>query len=44
MGAGALAGGLAMNKSKRVDASAADLKRKDAERNCLIGRGYNPIS
>lgn len=44
MGAGALAGGLAKNKSKRVDGSLEEVKRNDAKRNCLIGRGYNPIS
>lgn len=44
MGAGALAGGLVRNKAKRVDNSLADVKRKEAQRNCLIGRGYNPIS
>ena len=44
MGAGALAGGLAKNKSKRVDGSLEEVKRNDAQRNCLIGRGYNPIS
>ena len=43
-GAGALAGGLAKNKSKRVDGSVEEVKRNDAQRNCLIGRGYNPIS
>ena len=41
---GALAGGLARNKSKRVDGSLEEVKRNDAQRNCLIGRGYNPIS
>jgi len=44
MGAGAIAGGLQRNKARRVDASVADAKRKEAERNCLAGRGYNPIS
>lgn len=44
MGAGAIAGGLQRNKARRVDASAADVKRKEAERNCLAGRGYSPIS
>ena len=44
MGAGALAGGVVRNKSKRVDGSVEDAKRKEAQRNCLIGRGYNPIS
>lgn len=44
MGAGALAGGLARNKSKRVDGSLEEVKRNDAQRNCLVGRGYNPIS
>ena len=44
MGAGALAGGVMRNKSHRVDASVADAKRRDAERNCLVGRGYNPLS
>ena len=41
---GAMVGGLARNKGKRVDGSVEQAKRNDAERNCLIGRGYNPIS
>ena len=41
---GALVGGLAKNKAKRVDNSLEEVKINDAQRNCLIGRGYNPIS
>ena len=42
--AGALGGGLVKNKSKRVDNSAQELKVKEAQRNCLYGRGYVPLS
>lgn len=42
--AGALGGALVMNKSKRVDASVEDAKIKEAQRNCLSGRGYVPMS
>lgn len=42
--AGALGGGLVKNKSKRVDVSAQEAKVKDAQRNCLYGRGYVPLS
>lgn len=42
--AGALGGALVKNKSKRVDGSAEEIKVNDAKRNCLIGRGYNPLS
>ena len=41
---GALVGGLQRNKAKRVDGSVADVQRKEAQRNCLAGRGYNPLS
>lgn len=41
---GALMGGVARNKSKRVDGSVEQVKINDAQRNCLIGRGYNPLS
>ena len=44
MGAGALVGGLQKNKAKRVDGSVQDVQIKEAQRNCLVGRGYNPIS
>lgn len=44
MAAGALVGGLQKNKAKRVDGSVEDAKIKEAQRNCLVGRGYNPIS
>ena len=44
MAAGALVGGLQKNKAKRVDGSVQDAKIKEAQRNCLVGRGYNPIS
>ena len=42
--AGALGGGLVKNKSKRVDSSAEEAKVKEAQRNCLYGRGYIPLS
>ena len=42
--AGALGGGLVKNKARRVDASAEEIKVNDAQRNCLIGRGYMPLS
>ena len=42
--AGALAGGLVRNKSKRVDSSVVEAKIKEAQRNCLYGRGYVPLS
>lgn len=42
--AGALAGGLVKNKAKRVDNSVEEAKIKEAQRNCLYGRGYVPIS
>ena len=42
--AGALGGALVKNKAKRVDYSAEEIKVNDAQRNCLIGRGYNPLS
>ena len=42
--AGALAGGLVRNKSKRVDSSVEEAKIKEAQRNCLYGRGYVPLS
>ena len=42
--AGALAGGLVKNKSKRVDSSVEEAKIKEAQRNCLYGRGYVPLS
>jgi uncharacterized protein YcfJ len=43
-GAGALGGALVKNKSKRVDGSVQEAKVNDAQRNCLLGRGYMPIS
>ena len=43
-GAGALGGALVMNKSKRVDGSVEEAKVKEAQRNCLYGRGYVPLS
>ena len=43
-GAGALGGALVRNKSKRVDSSMSDVQRKEAQRNCLYGRGYNPLN
>ena len=43
-GAGALGGALVKNKAKRVDNSAEEIKVNDAQRNCLIGRGYMPLS
>ena len=42
--AGALGGALVKNKAKRVDVSAQEIKVNDAQRNCLIGRGYSPLS
>lgn len=42
--AGALAGGLAKNKARRVDGSVEEAKIMEAQRNCLYGRGYVPIS
>jgi len=39
-----MAGGLQRNKTKRVDASAKDVKIKESQRNCLIDWGYKPIS
>jgi uncharacterized protein YcfJ len=42
--AGAMAGGLVRNKAKRVDNSAQEVKVKEAQRNCLLGRGYVPLS
>ena len=39
-----LIGHLQRNKAKRVDGSVQEVKVMDAQRNCLIGRGYNPIS
>ena len=41
---GALAGGVVRNKSKRVDNSAEEAKRMEAQRNCLYGRGYQPLN
>ena len=42
--AGALGGALVKNKAKRVDGSVEEVKVNDAQRNCLIGRGYMPLS
>ena len=42
--AGALGGGLVKNKSRRVDGSVEEAKVKEAQRNCLYGRGYVPLS
>ena len=42
--AGALGGGLVKNKARRVDGSAQEVKVKEAQRNCLYGRGYVPLS
>lgn len=44
VGMGALAGGVARNQAKRSDRSVEEAKRNEAQRNCLIGRGYNPIN
>ena len=41
---GAMVGALSRNKAKRVDNSVEEAKINDAQRNCLIGRGYNPLS
>lgn len=41
---GALAGGIAKNAGNRMDRAANNVKSSDAERNCLIGRGYNPLN
>lgn len=41
---GALVGGLQKNKAKRVDGSVEQVKVMDAQRNCLIGRGYSPLN
>ena len=42
--AGALGGALVKNKSKRVDRSMQDAQIKEAQRNCLYGRGYSVLS
>ncbi len=42
--AGAMVGGLQRNKAKRVDGSVQEVKVMDAQRNCLIGRGYSPLN
>ena len=44
LAAGALGGALVRNKAKRVDSSMEDAKIKEAQRNCLYGRGYVPMS
>lgn len=42
--AGALGGALVKNKAERVDGSVEEVKVNDTQRNCLIGRGYMPLS
>jgi hypothetical protein len=43
-GIGAVGGALSKNQAKRTDNTLQNVKQLEAERNCLKGRGYNPIN